>query len=187
MASTVTFNYKGTYDENWPLPANLTLEQYSHVIFRPDAHFVDGRIVPRTLGDHTHSRMVAEITSKLYPLYEAAHLSCCISLRLRISPSRIRVCDFVVLQADAPREDVPTVPPLLCVEVLSDGQSPEDEIETLADYLTMGVENIWLIDPIYRAAFTFDAAGLHKADPTSLRVPKTPIHLDLTSAFAALD
>jgi hypothetical protein len=51
----------------------------------------------------------------------------------------------------------------------------------------MGVENIWLIDPTRRTAYTFDATGLHLADPTNLTVPGTPIHLDLTEAFAALD
>jgi hypothetical protein len=51
----------------------------------------------------------------------------------------------------------------------------------------MGVENIWLIDPIRRSAFTFDAAGLHEADPINLTVPNTPIRLDLTEAFAAID
>ncbi len=82
---------------------------------------------------------------------------------------------------------MPTIAPLLCVEVLSHGQEPQDEVETLADYLAMGVENIWLIDPIRRSAFTFDANGLHDADPTSLTVPGTPIRVDLTEAFAALD
>jgi hypothetical protein len=51
----------------------------------------------------------------------------------------------------------------------------------------MGVQNVWLVDPIRRAAFTFDANGLHEADPTRLTVPGTPIHLDLTEAFAAID
>ncbi len=51
----------------------------------------------------------------------------------------------------------------------------------------MGVENIWLVDPIRRVAYAFDAAGLHLADPTRLTVPNAPIHLDLTEAFAALD
>jgi hypothetical protein len=51
----------------------------------------------------------------------------------------------------------------------------------------MGVKNIWLIDPIRRAAFTFDADGLHEADPANLTVPNTQIKLDLTEAFAALD
>ena len=68
--------------------------------------------------------------------------------------------------------------------------SPEDRITraklVLADYLTMGVENIWLIDPLKKTASTFDAAGLHHADPTHLTIPNTPIHLDLTEAFAAI-
>ena len=51
----------------------------------------------------------------------------------------------------------------------------------------MGVENIWLIDPIRRSARTFDAYGLHHADPTNLTVPGTAIKLDLTEPFAALD
>jgi hypothetical protein len=51
----------------------------------------------------------------------------------------------------------------------------------------MGVPNIWLIDPIYRAAFTFGTSGLREVDPTQLTVPGTPIHLDLTEAFAAID
>ncbi len=51
----------------------------------------------------------------------------------------------------------------------------------------MGVQNIWLIDPIRRAAWTFDTGGLHEIDPTHLIVPNTPIELDLTEAFAATD
>ena len=50
----------------------------------------------------------------------------------------------------------------------------------------MGLANIWLVDPANRGAFTFDVTGLHPADPTSLRVAGTPIHLDLTEAFAAI-
>jgi Uma2 family endonuclease len=69
--------------------------------------------------------------------------------------------------------------------------SPDDRLFraklVLADYLAMGVENIWLIDPQRRAAYTFDAAGLHETDTTNLVVPGTPIKVDLTEAFAALD
>jgi Uma2 family endonuclease len=91
------------------------------------------------------------------------------------------------MRIDAPREEVITVPPLICVEVLS----PDDRIYrakfVLADYLNMGVQNIWLIDPLRRAAYTFDAKGLHEADPTNLTVPNSEIRLDLTEAFAAID
>jgi Uma2 family endonuclease len=88
---------------------------------------------------------------------------------------------------------VTTTPPLICIEILS----PEDRLTrariVLGDYLAMGVQNLWLIDPI-RASPTLkfrgmklDAAGLHIADTSSLTVPNTPIHLDLTDFFEKLD
>jgi len=107
--------------------------------------------------------------------------------RVRVSSDRVRICDVAVLRGDAPHEHVTATPPLLCIEVLS----PEDRLpraqQVLADYLAMGVEHIWLIDPLRRGAFTFDADGLHIADPASLTVPGTPIRVDLTPAFERLD
>ena len=187
MVAATSFDWRGEYDENLPLPERLSQEQYRRVIFRPDAHFVDGRIIPRNLGDSVHGHAVGYVCGRLQLTCDAIRLSTCISLRLQVCLSRIRVCDIVILRANTPYEPVPTVPPLLCVEVLAPGQPPQEELDTVADYLSMGVQNIWLIDPLSRAAFTFDATGLHEADPTRLSVPNTPIHLDLTEAFAAID
>ena len=183
--TAAAFDYSGEYDENWPLPGTLTLEQYSRIIFRPDAHFVDGRIVPRKLGDSVHGRAVVAVGGALQVVGAGFHG--CVSLRLQISPTRIRVCDFVLLDGRNPIEPVPTIPPVLCVEVLAVDQSPEDELETLADYLAMGVRNIWVIDSVGRAVYTFDAEGLHGADASRLTIAGAPIHLDLTEAFATLD
>jgi hypothetical protein len=69
--------------------------------------------------------------------------------------------------------------------------SPEDRLPravlVLADYLAMGVPNIWLIDPLRHVAYTSGPTGLQPANLTNLTVPGTPIHVDLTSAFAKLD
>ena len=181
--ATAAFDYRGEYDENWPLPKTLTLEQYRRVIFRPDAHFVDGQILPRTLGDRTHGEAVVAVAGCICAASETAARGCCISLRLQTLPTRIRVCDIVVLAAGAPKEPVPTIAPLLCVEVITTGQVPEDEVPTLADYVRMGVQNVWLIDPIRHAAFAFDTDGLHPVDPTNLAIFNTPIRLDFTAAF----
>jgi len=186
MTAPPVFDYQGEYDENWPLPERLTLEQYSRVFFRPDAHFIDGQIIPRNRGDSIHSHIIGYLIGELYQACEAAGLRSCISLRLQISPTRIRVCDFVILKADAPREPMPTAPPLLCVEVLAPDQKLDTERGTVADYLAMGAENIWLIHPAQRIAYIFDAAGLHEADPTKLTVLNTPIRIDLTDAFEAI-
>jgi hypothetical protein len=84
MATAPIFDYRGEYDENWPLPKTLTLEQYRRVIFRPDAHFVDGKILPRTLGDWTHGKTVGEIIGALHAVCVKNRLSACISLRLQV-------------------------------------------------------------------------------------------------------
>jgi Uma2 family endonuclease len=99
----------------------------------------------------------------------------------------VRIADVAILRANAPREKVSLTPPLICIEILS----PEDRLSraklVLADYLAMGVPHIWLIDPIRRAAFTFDERGLLEVDPHNLAVPGTAIRLDLSEAFSAID
>ena len=168
-------------------PSLLSINDYLHTSYEPDSDFVDGFIEERNLGEIEHSTFQLAIGSwfwnrrsdwRIYPVTEQ---------RIRVAPDRVRVCDVAVLPLEARREKVTTTTPLVCIEILS----PEDRLSraklVLSDYLRMGVPNLWLVDPLRRAAFTFDVAGLHEADPTALTVPNTPIHLDLTEAFAALD
>jgi Uma2 family endonuclease len=58
----------------------------------------------------------------------------------------------------------------------------QDRIE---DYLAFGVENIWIIDPESRTAYT--ASGLHPVRTNELVVPETPIRVVLSELFAELD
>jgi Uma2 family endonuclease len=168
-------------------PVLLSIDEYLRTSFHPDADFVDGAIEERNLGEYEHSKIQTLIAVIFTINQEAWHTNAVVEQRIRITENRVRVCDVAVLRADAPRESVTKTPPLICIEVMS----PEDRLyrakEVLSDYLAMGVQNIWLIDPIRRAAFTFDASGLHEADPTRLVVANSPIHLDLTQAFAAIE
>ena len=60
----------------------------------------------------------------------------------------------------------------------------QDRIE---DYLAFGVENIWIIDPESRTAYTATAGGLHPVRTNELVVPETPIRVVLSELFAELD
>ena len=168
-------------------PALLSIDEYLRTSYKPDVDFVDGEIEERNLGEYEHARLQWLIGAFFAPREKDWSIRGVIEQRIRVTDSRVRICDIAVLRADAPREKVTLTPPLICIEILS----PEDRLarakEVLADYVAMGVPNIWLIDPIYRSAWTFDANGLHEADPAHLSVRNTPIHLDLTEAFAALD
>lgn len=167
--------------------ALLSIDEYLRTSYSPDVDFVDGQIEERNLGEYEHAK-IQTLIAVIFNLHERAWATnTIVEQRLRVSPHRIRICDIAVLRADAPRESVTQTPPLLCIEVLS----PEDRLsraqKVLADYLAMGVEHLWLIDPLRRVAYTFDSKGLHFADPAHLMVPNTPVLLDLTDAFAALD
>ncbi len=168
-------------------PSLISIDEYLHTRYRPDADYIDGEIEERHLGEFDHNTFQIAIGSLLWTRRKEWNIHPVTEQRIRVSSSRVRVADIAVLRADAPREQVTLTPPVLCIEILS----PEDRLSraklVLSDYLAMGVQNIWLVDPIYRSAFTFDAVGLHEADTTRLCVPNTPIQVDLTEAFAALD
>jgi len=162
------------------------MEEYLRTSYRPDADFVDGEIVERNLGEFEHSTLETAIGSIFWTNRKAWNIHPVTEQRIRVSARKVRIADIAVLRGDAPREKVTVTPPLICIEILS----PEDRMSrakvVLADYWKMGVANIWLIDPIYQAAFLFDASGLREVDPCNLTVPGTPIQVDLTEAFAAL-
>lgn len=168
-------------------PALLSLDEYLHTSYRPDVDFVDGELEERNLGEFEHARLQTILASFFFLQEKSWSIKAVVEQRIRVAPTRVRICDLVLLRASTPRERVTETPPLICIEILS----PEDRLSraelVLADYLAMGVENLWLIDPLRRSASTFDTAGLHHANPANLSVPGTAIKLDLTGPFAALD
>jgi Uma2 family endonuclease len=108
-------------------------------------------------------------------------------VRTQVSGNSFRVPDVSVLRADAPREQILTHPPLIAIEILS----PEDRLSRfqnrIDDYLAFGVENIWILDPATRRAWTADHFGLHLAQSGELTVPDSPIRIVLNELFAELD
>jgi Uma2 family endonuclease len=166
---------------------SLSIEDYLRTAYKPDVDYVDGEIEERPVGTFDHGTMQAAISGYFWTRRREWKIQPVVEQRIRVADTRVRIADLAVLRADAPREEVTLTPPMICIEILA----PEDRMSrakiVLADYVAMGVQNVWLIDPLRRAAFTFDAAGLHDADPFKLTVADSPIYLDLTEAFAAID
>jgi Uma2 family endonuclease len=168
-------------------PLLITLDEYFHTNYRPDAHFVDGVIEERNLGEYDHAKLQTFIAVLFSNNEDRWQTDAVVEQRIRVAPNRVRVADIAILHADAPHEPVTHTPPYICIEVLS----PEDRLsraeKVLSDYLAMGVPNIWLIDPIKRKAYNFSANGLEAVDDLVLTVPETPIRLDVADLFAKLD
>ena len=104
-------------------------------------------------------------------------------LRLRVTPSRVRLPDLCVFLSD-PHERVPSTPPFLCIEILS----PEDRMSRIEvrinDYLAMGVPYVWILDPETRQAFTATAAeGLREVKSGTLLTSSPVIAMPLADVF----
>lgn len=180
------FDWRGEYDENLPLPEHLSMEQYRRVIFRPDAHFVDGQIVARNLGDMLHGQTVGTLATAFHKFAESG-VGARISLRLQVSPERIRVCDLVLLERAKDIEPIPSTAPLLCIEVLAQDQTAETELASLADYRAMGVPNVWLLDPNHQRVYIFDEAGLHPSDQNELSLAGTQLRVKLSELLGTTE
>ena len=166
------------------IAAQTTLEEYLHTTYHPDCEYIDGNIEERNVGKWQHARLQWLIAA-WFDRHQR-EWSCIGSTeqRIRISPTRIRIPDLVILPTSRP-PDVLVDPPLLIIEILS----PEDTYTSLekraADYRTMGVQNIWIIDPETRTARTILNDSWIAA--TRLEVPSTPIFVELDYLFARLD
>ena len=57
----------------------------------------------------------------------------------------------------------------------------------LQDYVSMGVEHVWVIDPFSREAFVLNGPERLRSFDGILQVPGTLVRADLNVIFAALD
>ncbi len=155
-------------------PRPLSLDEYLHTSYKPDLHFVDGVLEERKVGTYDHGK-IQVLLAYLFTLNAKQWgTDPVVEQRIRVRSNKVRVCDVAILRADAPREPITTTPPLICVEVLF----PDDRLSrtklVLADYLATGVENIWLIDPIYRAASPSPPQASTKPTPPASPSPTPP-------------
>lgn len=101
------------------VPRPLRIESYlRHNNFRPDVDFVDGRLVTRNIGEVGHGLVVGQLCFRLGIREEEWSIIGLISVRVRVSATRVRVPDICVVDANLDHKQVIDHPPMLCIEVL---------------------------------------------------------------------
>jgi Uma2 family endonuclease len=168
------------------IPALTSIEKYLNTNYRPDRDYVDGETERRNVGEFDHNRIQSLLVIWLGNHEEEWNIIPITEQRIRVTHSRVRIADVCALRPDAPIEQVTATPPLLCVEILSPKDRLSRTIQVMEDYLRMGVENLWVIDPRERIAYTYTRDGLLKVHSNQLAIPNTPIHVDLPTLFAKL-
>ncbi len=159
------------------------VEEYLHTVYRPDCDFVDGVLEERNVGEKDHAKLQQEILFYLHERRRQWNIFVIQELRVRVSPTRYRIPDILVVAGPEPDEQVFTQPPFLCIEILS----PEDRMSRMQaridDYLSFGVHYVWVIDPQTGKAWIYTAESIHEVRDGMLRTENPEIVVPLGEVF----
>ncbi len=162
----------------------IPISEYLETTYRPDCEYIDGEVQERNVGKWMHAR-VQWLLAGWFGKHEAEwNVIGSTEQRMQVSPTRIRIPDLVVLRPSE-QPDVLTAPPLLVIEILSPDDTYTQLQERCQDYLAMGVETVWIIDPNTRSGRMCLATGWLSAN--RLEVAGTPIYVDLVQLFAQIE
>jgi Uma2 family endonuclease len=162
----------------------LPLAEYLQTSFRPDREFIDGELLERNVGQWDHAR-VQWLLAGWFMNHEAEWgVIGSTDQRMQVAVNRIRIPDLVVLRPGTQRP-VLTEPPLLTIEILSPDDTYSDLEERCQDYLAMGVQSMWIVDPKSRTGRACTGNTWTASD--QLKVPGTPIFVELPTLFRQID
>lgn len=165
----------------------LSAQEYLATSYRPDRDFVDGELQERNLGELEHSLLQGAIFAWFWMNKREWNVLPLVGQRLQVTATRFRVPDVMVLSAKQPRGPIITVPPLVLIEVLSKDDTLRSMRERVDDYLSFGVQHVWILDPATRRAYVCSQTAFQEPEHGELLVPNTPIRLVLSELFDQVD
>ena len=165
----------------------IPLSEYLSTSYRPDCDYIDGEVKERNLGTRAHGFLQGIIAAIFFANMDAWNIVAGPEIRTRVASTRVRTPDVCVMRNSDPADPVVQVAPLICIEVLSPEDSLHSQRDRVDDYFSMGVEHIWMLDPIRRQAHIATPSGYDLCETGELTVPGTPIRVVLAEIFATLN
>jgi Uma2 family endonuclease len=165
----------------------IPVSEYLQTTYRPDRDYVDGELKERNVGEQPHGDLQIilgtifrnnRLTWGVRPLGDT---------RLQITPTLYRIPDLMVVRNTDPKDGIIRFVPLLCVEIMSKGDRLNEMRERVADYVSVGVKDVWVVDPWKRVAYEEKSDGLKEPEDAVLRVTGTAVEISLAEIFRQLD
>jgi Uma2 family endonuclease len=164
----------------------ISVEEYLRTSYRPDCDYVDGEVVERNLGELDHGWVQTILSAYLVARRAEWGISVIVELRVQVKPNRFRVPDICVVLGPRPDEQILTKAPFLCIEILSPADRMTRVEEQVADFLAMGVPNVWVLDPRAKRAWAVTLAdGWREELSGVLKTENPPLEVPLAEIFAA--
>jgi Uma2 family endonuclease len=170
-----------------PEESFVPVEVYLSTMYHPDCDYVDGKLLERNVGEIPHSTVQNFFGWFLRNREDEWQFRALPEQRVQVSAKNYRIADVTILPVPSPDKRIVRSAPTVCIEVLS----PEDRMsaiqEKVDEFLQMGVQAVWIIDPLRRKAYVVEPGkGMAAAQPV-LTVEGTPIAIPVADIFAELD
>jgi Uma2 family endonuclease len=163
----------------------MRVEEYLHTSFDgADCEYLEGEIVERNTGRIQHGRIHAWLAYLLQLASDEARLVVLMSIRIRINERRYRIADLAAWRRSDKLEEIPTIPPFLAIEILSPDDRPVAMMAKVHDYLSMGVEWIWIIDPYEGSAMVYSGANPTGEHVDTLRTANPAVTIPLEEVLS---
>jgi len=164
----------------------IPVQEYLSTTYRPDVDYIDGELKERNVGERPHSLLQIILGAKFYNHRNEWHLLAMGDQRVQISSSHYRVADLCVVRDTDPADLIVTVAPVLCVEILSRGDSLSELQERVDDYASIGVGTIWAIDPWRQKVYHASTCGFDQPTDGVLRVKGSAATITASELFAEI-
>jgi Uma2 family endonuclease len=157
----------------------VPVEEYLRYSEKPTCEYREGVLYPKPMPTTLHGLLEFMLVAMLRKL----GLQAAPEVTVRLSPTKYLVPD--VIAALALKDPYPVEPVLLCCEILS----PEDRLGAMLakceEYHAWGVPFCWVIDPLKRTAWEYQADAEPVRVTSTLRAGEFAVSLE--ELFSGLD
>jgi len=161
----------------------ISVEDYLHTNYDPDREYVDCEVVERNWGEKTHSTVHGNLIVYLALRSDELGVEVFPSVRVQVSPERIRIPDVTVINLSQEQGEIFTNPPHLCIEILSRDDGTQYMLKKIDDYLNFGVPYVWIISPSDRKGYVVNSEGMFEAKSGVLETKDPAISVPLAILF----
>lgn len=165
----------------------IPVSEYLNTVYRPDRDYIDGELRERNLGEQPHAHLQAIFAGIFREHRKDWSVRALTEQRVQTSAQHYRIADVCILRSSDPQDPIIRVAPLLCIEILSKGDSLSELQERVDDYQAMGILNVWVIDPWKRHGYSATTRGFEQPQDGILTVAGTAIRIALADVFTELD
>jgi len=141
----------------------------------------------RSVGEMHHASVLKHLVLQLGQHEREWRIRVLPRQNVQVSHLRSRVADVAVAKRETGYEPTLVTPPLLVVEVLCDDDRMAGSHELISDYVEMGVQAVWVVDPKRRRAYAAEGGMPLLEQREDLTVSGTAIRVPVLELFAELD